>query len=149
MGMEVALLCWHPALDPGHHLCIHSALHFWIKIFHHARRYSRYAIYHLYPLFSSYHLYPLLPSYVSTGLRLGELISWICATPIQFVISAKLYESAAKSLMYAHKANVDCLVMLSSSAAYLYSLVSVFVSLAKQQHEGRELRERREERMKS
>jgi cation transport ATPase len=69
-------------------------------------------------------------------LRLGELISWICATPIQFVISAKLYESAVKSLVYARKANVDTLVMLSSSAAYVYSLASAIVSLAKKQHEG-------------
>jgi hypothetical protein len=37
----------------------------------------------------------------------------------------------------ARKANVDTLVMLSWSAAYVYSLSSAIVSIAKKQHEGK------------
>lgn len=71
------------------------------------------------------------------GLSLGVLVSWLFSTPIQFWLAGHLYSSAFKSLFYAHKANVDCLVMLSSSSAYVYSTLSVIVSLAKGHHTGK------------
>jgi len=63
----------------------------------------------------------MLPDF---GLR--RLVLLALATPVQFVIGAQFYRGAYKALRN-RTANMDVLIALGSSAAYLYSLATTFV----------------------
>lgn len=67
---------------------------------------------------------------IVTGIDVATLVSWAFCTPVQFVLSAPLYVSAYRGLVYARMPNMDLLVMLSTTTAYLYSLVSCIVAFA-------------------
>jgi Cu+-exporting ATPase len=60
----------------------------------------------------------------------GSLIQFILTTPIQFYVGRHLYFSAYTSLRYGKQANMDVLVMLSTSTAYFYSLISSIIAMA-------------------
>ncbi|KAG2386248.1 hypothetical protein C9374_002694 [Naegleria lovaniensis] len=62
------------------------------------------------------------------GLNRSVLLCWLLATPIQFYFGKPLYLSAYRALRYARKPNMDTLVMLSTTTAYLYSVVNVVVA---------------------
>ncbi len=58
------------------------------------------------------------------GVPLAGWLALLLATPVQFVIGARFYVAAWKALR-AHTGNMDLLVSLGTSAAYLYSLFLV------------------------
>ena len=52
-------------------------------------------------------------------------ILWILATPVQFIVAASIYKSAWIGLKN-KSANMDTLIALGTSAAYLFSVYSIF-----------------------
>ena len=66
---------------------------------------------------------------MTPGLSLAALLLWILATPVQFYFGMRFYVGAYKVLIQGH-ANMDVLVAIGTSAAYLYSVVSVCTSIA-------------------
>jgi len=64
---------------------------------------------------------------LTPGISVGNIISLICATPIQFVVAKPLFVSAYRAARFGRTANMDTLVVLSTSTAYFYSLI-VFIS---------------------
>jgi len=63
------------------------------------------------------------------GVRLPGWVQLALATPVQFLIGARLYVGAWKALR-ARMGNMDLLVMLGTSAAYFYSLHLVLARAA-------------------
>ncbi len=55
------------------------------------------------------------------GFHLTPLTEWLLATPVQFVIGARFYKAAWNALR-AGAGNMDVLVAMGTSTAYLYSL---------------------------
>ncbi|KZT25231.1 heavy metal translocatin [Neolentinus lepideus HHB14362 ss-1] len=73
-------------------------------------------------------LRPIVNFQLFNGVYLGDVLVLMLTTPAQFWIGAKFYRNAYKSLK--HKtATMDVLVMLGTSAAYFYSLLSMFFAL--------------------
>ncbi len=60
-----------------------------------------------------------------TGVLSNEYFQLILAFPIQFIIGAKFYKNAYKSIK-SGSANMDVLISMGTSAAYLYSIYLVF-----------------------
>ncbi len=56
--------------------------------------------------------------------------AWIFSTPIQFWVGWPLYVSAYKAGRFGHTANMDTLVMLSTTTAYVYSVIVTLVQVA-------------------
>lgn len=72
-------------------------------------------------------LVPALGAALQTQLRgfpVGPLLQWILATPVQFVIAWRFHTGAVASLRR-RSANMDVLVSLGTSAAYLYAAASL------------------------
>jgi len=63
---------------------------------------------------------PILATHLFNGIYFGDVISLLITTPSQFWVGSKFYRSAYKSLKHG-SATMDVLVMLGTSAAYLYS----------------------------
>lgn len=64
------------------------------------------------------------PSHVVPGLFLFDLIQWLLATPVQFIIGKRFLKSAYQSIR--HRApTMDVLVALSTLSAYFFSLLSM------------------------
>lgn len=57
-------------------------------------------------------------------LTIGEIIRWVLATPVQFVIGWRFYSGSYKALKHG-SANMDVLIALGTNAAYFYSVYSV------------------------
>ena len=55
------------------------------------------------------------------GFPCVTLLKWILVTPIQFVIGARFYKGAYKSLRRG-SANMDVLVAMGTTASYAYSV---------------------------
>jgi Cu+-exporting ATPase len=70
----------------------------------------------------------LLPETV-VGLGHGW-IAFLLATPVQVVLGKPFYENAFTALVRNRSANMDVLIALGSSTAYLYSAVALFGLLA-------------------
>lgn len=51
-------------------------------------------------------------------------VSLVLATIVQFVIAGPFYPSALRALIFTHVIEMDLLIVLSTSAAYIFSLVS-------------------------
>ena len=66
----------------------------------------------------------LLPNIVADSAWLNVLL-WILATPVQFYVGWQYYVGAYKSLRNG-SANMDVLIALGSSVAYLYSIPIIF-----------------------
>ncbi|KAJ7091378.1 Cu-transporting P-type ATPase [Mycena belliarum] len=62
------------------------------------------------------------------AIYLGDVLIMVLTTPAQFWVGANFYRSAWKSLKH-RAATMDVLVMLGTSAAYFYSLISMFFAL--------------------
>ncbi|KAM7525740.1 hypothetical protein LguiA_015642 [Lonicera macranthoides] len=65
-----------------------------------------------------------LDTKVVNMLTIGELLRWILATPVQFIIGRRFYTGSYKSLCHG-SANMDVLIALGTNAAYFYSVYSV------------------------
>ncbi|KAI8899351.1 E1-E2 ATPase-domain-containing protein [Globomyces pollinis-pini] len=64
------------------------------------------------------------------GLSLEDLLLWILATPMQFWLGYRFYRGAWKSLVYLGTANMDVLVALGTSVAYVFSVYSVLLNVS-------------------
>ncbi|CAM6114505.1 unnamed protein product [Calypogeia fissa] len=56
--------------------------------------------------------------------RMGDWIKWVLVTPVQFILGKRFYIAAYRALRN-KSANMDVLVVLASTAAYVYSVSSV------------------------
>lgn len=65
-----------------------------------------------------------LDTKVVNMLTIGELLRWILATPVQFIIGRRFYTGSYKSLRHG-SANMDVLIALGTNTAYFYSVYSV------------------------
>ena len=68
------------------------------------------------------------------GMSWSAVIQLVLATPVQFWIGWKFYVGAFKSLRHG-SANMDFLVALGTSAAYLYSLIATVIKAASPERE--------------
>lgn len=71
----------------------------------------------------------ILSTQLNRGLSLRQIFMWILTTPIQFGVGMRFYKGALKSLRR-RRANMDVLVALGTSAAYVYSLLSIFIAMS-------------------
>jgi P-type Cu+ transporter len=69
---------------------------------------------------------PMLTAPFGAGLHINPWIALVLATPVQFVVGARFYRGAWAALR-AWSANMDVLVALGTSAAYLFSVQMVFL----------------------
>jgi Cu+-exporting ATPase len=71
------------------------------------------------------------PELIYPGLSVRNLILWVLCTVIQFVGGAYFYVSAFRALK--HKTtNMDVLIMLATTIAYVYSVIVTIVAMAKE-----------------
>ncbi|KAJ7520894.1 hypothetical protein O6H91_19G028200 [Diphasiastrum complanatum] len=56
---------------------------------------------------------------------MGDWMKWALVTPVQFVIGSRFYVGAYRSLQHG-SANMDVLVVLGTTSAYLYSVGALF-----------------------
>ncbi|XP_044486479.1 probable copper-transporting ATPase HMA5 [Mangifera indica] len=68
-------------------------------------------------------------------LNIGELIRWVLATPVQFVIGQRFYTGSYKALRHG-SANMDVLIALGTNAAYFYSVYTVLRAATSPDFEG-------------
>jgi copper chaperone CopZ len=64
------------------------------------------------------------------GLSIHTLLSLLLTTPIQFYVGSPLFISAYRAARFSKTANIDTLVVISSSVAYFYSLAIILAKLA-------------------
>lgn len=103
------------------------------------RRAFRFSLAFAIPVFIIGMILPMIPAIdfgkfeVLTGLFLGDLISLILTIPIQFGIGKRFYVSAYKSIK--HKSpTMDVLVILGTSCAFFFSVLTMLVSLIAPPH---------------
>ncbi|XP_022978081.1 probable copper-transporting ATPase HMA5 [Cucurbita maxima] len=60
-------------------------------------------------------------------MTVGELLRWVLATPVQFIIGRRFYTGSYKALRH-RSANMDVLIALGTNAAYFYSVYMVLRS---------------------
>ncbi|KAI8818230.1 E1-E2 ATPase-domain-containing protein [Fimicolochytrium jonesii] len=66
---------------------------------------------------------------VVPGLSVVGLVMFCIATPVQVGLGWGFYQRGWKAVRYTHSANMDVLVALGTSAAYLYSLYAIIVDM--------------------
>lgn len=76
-----------------------------------------------------------LDTKVVNMLTVGELIRWILATPVQFIIGRRFYTGSYKALRHG-SANMDVLIALGTNAAYFYSVYTVLRAATSPDFEG-------------
>lgn len=67
---------------------------------------------------------------IITGLSVSTFVLFLLSTIIQSWVGYPLYQNAYRALRYGHSANADTLVVLSTSIAYIYSIISTILSMA-------------------
>ncbi|KAF9182149.1 ATPase Cu transporting protein 7A [Haplosporangium sp. Z 767] len=72
---------------------------------------------------------------VIPGLRIQDIIMFILATPVQFWLAQPFYKKAYRALRYTRTANMETLVALGTSVAYIASLGSIIAAMAKGEEE--------------
>ncbi|XP_056687744.1 probable copper-transporting ATPase HMA5 isoform X2 [Spinacia oleracea] len=68
-------------------------------------------------------------------LTVGELVRWVLATPVQFIIGWRFYYGSYKALRHG-SANMDVLIALGTNAAYFYSVYIVLRAATSKTFEG-------------
>ncbi|KAG7093698.1 hypothetical protein E1B28_007353 [Marasmius oreades] len=71
---------------------------------------------------------PILNFRICNGLYLSDLVILLLTIPAQFWVGARFYRNAYKSLKHG-TATMDVLVMLGTSAAFVYSLLTMIFGL--------------------
>ncbi|HQJ97661.1 MAG TPA: heavy metal translocating P-type ATPase [Thermoleophilia bacterium] len=66
------------------------------------------------------HWFPFLPGWLHNGYLL-----WALATPVQFWVGRQFYTAAWSALRHGFSTNMNTLIAMGSSAAYLYSVAGV------------------------
>ena len=69
----------------------------------------------------------------SSNVRVGDLVSFVLATPVQFIAGWPFYRGSYYALLKRFRANMDVLVALATSIAYVYSAFIVLYEAAGQQ----------------
>lgn len=70
----------------------------------------------------------VLMTRVMTGVSAGDLLAFLCATPIQFWVGRKFYTGAFNAIKN-RRADMNVLVVLGTTAAYIYSLFAVIYTI--------------------
>ncbi|KAI8988857.1 E1-E2 ATPase-domain-containing protein [Pilobolus umbonatus] len=65
------------------------------------------------------------------GLSRGDLLLFLLATPVQFWFGWPYYEKAYKALVYTHSANMETLVAMGTTVAYVSSIASILQAMAR------------------
>ena len=76
-----------------------------------------------------------LAQHVHNTFDVQALLLWLLVTPVQFGVGARFYSHGWKALRHGG-ANMDVLVALGSSAAYLYSVIIVLLCFRHEHFEG-------------
>ncbi|KAG2435932.1 hypothetical protein HXX76_007127 [Chlamydomonas incerta] len=82
------------------------------------------------PVFVVAMVLPMIPgsSAITTmpifGFPCNQLVKWVLATPVQFVVGWRFHRGAFKALRRG-TANMDVLVSLGTNASYIYSVISI------------------------
>ncbi|KAI8147982.1 E1-E2 ATPase-domain-containing protein [Fennellomyces sp. T-0311] len=72
---------------------------------------------------------------ITTGLAVGDLVSFLLATPVQFFLGWPFYVKSYRSLRYARTANMETLVAMGTSVAYAASVGKIIAAMVKKQHD--------------
>lgn len=70
-------------------------------------------------------LAPIVEHQICPGLYIGDILALSLATPAMFWVGQRFFRNAYKSLKHG-SATMDVLISLGSSAAYLYSIATMF-----------------------
>lgn len=84
-----------------------------------------------FPVFADW----LMNTTIFPNMLLSNFLQLILTTPIQFIIAYPFYKAAWKSLIN-KSASMDVLVVLGTSAAYFYSLFSIFYAISNTEYHG-------------
>ncbi|KAJ0049580.1 hypothetical protein Pint_15187 [Pistacia integerrima] len=68
-------------------------------------------------------------------LTIGEMLRWVLATPVQFIIGRRFYTGSYKALRHGSP-NMDVLIALGTNAAYFYSVYTVLRAATSPDFEG-------------
>ncbi|KAI9468482.1 MAG: E1-E2 ATPase-domain-containing protein [Benjaminiella poitrasii] len=68
---------------------------------------------------------------ITHGLSVGDLVLFLLATPVQFWLGWPFYVKAWRSLVYAKTANMETLVAMGTTVAYVASVASVIAAMAR------------------
>ncbi len=63
--------------------------------------------------------------FMKNPIPFQDIIMWILATPVQFIVAWSMYKSAFTALK-GKSANMDTLIVMGTSAAYFYSIYAIF-----------------------
>ena len=85
------------------------------------------------PFFTS--LDPLLNHYLHKAFSFKDALLWLLVTPVQFGVGARFYKHGYAALRHGG-ANMDVLIAVGSSAAYLYSVMIVVLCAQNEHFEG-------------
>ena len=69
--------------------------------------------------------------YITHGLTVADLILFLLSTPVQFWLGLPFYQKAYKSLVYSRTANMETLVAMGTTVAYVASVASVIAAMAR------------------
>ncbi|KAH8116467.1 copper P-type ATPase CtaA [Phellopilus nigrolimitatus] len=72
-------------------------------------------------------LRPIVDYKLATGVYVGDVISLILTTPVQFWLGRKFYKNTYKALKH-RSATMDVLVTIGTTAAYAYSLCAMILA---------------------
>lgn len=67
---------------------------------------------------------------ITHGLSVGDLVLFLLATPVQFWLGWPFYRKAYRSLIYSHTANMEVLVSMGITVAYVSSIGSIIAAMA-------------------
>ncbi|EKX51560.1 hypothetical protein GUITHDRAFT_102823 [Guillardia theta CCMP2712] len=86
------------------------------------------------PCFLIAMVFPMIPSLnvvlsqrIWGAVSLGTILTWILSTPVQFVIAAKMYYKAYRTILTGTP-GMEVLIMTGTSASYIYSVIAVIIS---------------------
>lgn len=71
---------------------------------------------------------PVVNYRIIRGIYLGDFLAFILALPVQTILARRFYRSAFKSLRHG-SATMDVLVVLGTSAAFLYSVLAMIFAI--------------------
>ncbi|CEG63354.1 hypothetical protein RMATCC62417_00508 [Rhizopus microsporus] len=77
------------------------------------------------------HIRMSLMKEITHGLTVADLVLFLLATPVQFWLGKSFYVKAYKSLVYARTANMETLVAMGTSVAYIASVASVIAAMVR------------------
>lgn len=71
---------------------------------------------------------------ITDGLMVGDVVSFLLATPVQFLLGWPFYVKAYRSLRYTRSANMETLVAMGTTVAYCASVGTIIAAMARHTH---------------